>query len=500
MGKLVGSQEVQFTVEFADRFSIAAERRCDLGCRIGKISAGNLGKLFRHLRQADDLVRLETFAHEAADQIAGRCHFNAKATNGNGSLRQFRRAVAGTVSRKSQISGERAHGGAFLGRTSEGCNDRGKNHCNASKDRDRSRQRDHDVRPDLAELSRLLCENLKRSLTHCQAGNHVIDLIAEVGQLPRLETPDFNFLSVTLLSGVALPCATSSTAVRSSHATGCARGAFHSCGMDPFGLGRALRGSFLLVQRRHGRLHGSRDILGSRVCNANRIRIAEPVADVGLGDTGSTMLFSHQRPKFGFLLTGSLNVGRSIPTSISSGERVRRGEGCLFLRGLADLDTEVLDFTAQPISTSLGDIHALGHLDKGRIAAACSRLVGTDGFENAIQVAAEGRSLLDQLPLGNRQLEELFAVVAGCPRQGGHFAGDALDFGLGLVQRLAGVTDEEKLGFAPSFFKALEDLGKFILGPDCEVYDPFICRHHRLLLRISSNALAADLVDFGSTL
>ena len=277
LGKLVGSQEVQFTVEFADRFSIAAERRCDLGCRIGKISAGNLGKLFRHLRQADDLVRLEAFAHEAADQIAGRCHFNAKATNRNGSLRQFRRAVTGTVSRKSQISGERAHGGAFLGRTSEGCDDRGKNRCNASEDRDRARQRDHDVRPDLRELSRLLGENLHRGLTHSQAGNHVIDLVAKVGQLPRLEAPDFNFLSVTLLPCVALA---GTAAVCGSHATGGARGAFHRCGMDPLSLRRALGCRFLLVQSGHGRLHGCRDILGGRVCNANRIRIAEPVADI----------------------------------------------------------------------------------------------------------------------------------------------------------------------------------------------------------------------------
>ena len=280
LGKLVGSQEVQFTVEFADRFSIAAERRCDLDRSIGKISAGNLGKLLSHPSQPDDLLRGKSFAHEGADQIASRCHFNAKATNRNGSLRQFRRAVTGTVSRKSQFSGERAHGGAFTGCTSKGCDDRGKNRCNASKDWDRAGEVDHDVRPDLGELSSLLCENLDRGLTHRQAGNHVIDLIAEVGQLPGFEAPNFNFLSVTILSGIAFPRTTSSTAVRSSHATGCARGAFHSCGMDPFGLSRALRSSFLLVQRRNRSLHGSRDILGSRVRYANRIRIAEPVADI----------------------------------------------------------------------------------------------------------------------------------------------------------------------------------------------------------------------------
>ena len=102
------------------------------------------------------------------------------------------------------------------------------------------------------------------------------------------------------------------------------------------------------------------------------------------------MLFGHQRPEFGFLLTCCLNIGPSIPTGILSSERVRRNKGCLFLRGLADLDTEVLDFTAQPISTSLGDIHTLGHLNKGRITAARRRLVGTDGFQNAVQVATEG--------------------------------------------------------------------------------------------------------------
>ena len=276
MFKLGSCEEIQFAVEFADRFSIAAERRCDLGCRIGKISAGNLGKLLSHPSQPDDLLRGKSFAHEGADQIAGRCHFDAKATNRNGSLRQFRRAVAGTVSRKSQISGERAHGGAFTGCTSKGCDDRAKNRCNASKDWDRAGEVDHDVRPDLGELSGLLCENLDRSLTHRQAGNHVIDLIAEVGQLPGFETPDFNFLIITLLSGVALP----RTAARTRHATGCARGAFHSCGMVPFGLSRALRSCFLLVQRRNRRFHGSRDILGSRVRYANRIRIAEPVADI----------------------------------------------------------------------------------------------------------------------------------------------------------------------------------------------------------------------------